>query len=105
MSEVGKFWNRTITGILVYLLLVIVSAYAFSARNVELYNSNDSMIYALCGPAISLFTHMSYGLFLMQSVLLIPWVMLFTHSGHKWIAALGFVVTWFWIGIHMYKLF
>ncbi len=53
-----------------YLLLTSVSAILFYWTRHALTGS-WRVLYSLCGPALSLFTHMSYILFLIQTLLLI----------------------------------
>ena len=63
-------------------------------------------LYFLSGPALSLYTHMSYILFALQNLLLLPWI-LFGAASSKlmWPCLIGFVVTWLGIGWYMHDLF
>jgi len=90
-----------------YLALVFAAALAFSwmRRGVD-PQSTFRYAYALFGPALSLFTHMSYQLFALQSLLLVPWIILGVQQS-KWrrLAATGFWMCWIGIGCYMYDLF
>jgi hypothetical protein len=62
--------------------------------------------YALCGPALSLFTHMALPLFTFQSILVLPWLVLGAVSKRaRLISVVGFIGSWLAIGWYMYDLF
>jgi hypothetical protein len=88
-----------------YLLLTSVSAISFHWVRYSL-TGPPRVLFALAGPALSLFTHMSYILFLLQSLLLIPWlVVMALVKRSRVICGVCFGVTWLAIGWHMYEVF
>jgi hypothetical protein len=90
-----------------YLLLVLLAAFVFSwVRRGVTGESPVRYAYILFGPALSLFTHMSYLLFALQSLLLIPWIVGGVLNP-KWrrLAVAGFCICWLGIGWYMYDLF
>jgi len=104
MSSVSR---RVSVAFLLYATLVLVAGLAFYFMRQEVQDGSLlRYAYLLFGPALSLFTHMSYFLFLLQSLLLIPWLLLgaiWTGTA-KW-AAVGFCVFWLSIGWYMHDLF
>lgn len=90
-----------------YLGLALISGVAFYyLRQGVPEGSPVRYIYALCGPALSLFTHMSYFLFALQSALLLPWLLLGAMQARAtMLSAMGFIVSWLGIGWYMYDLF
>lgn len=89
-----------------FVLVVIASILFYWMRQGVAEGSPVRFAYALCGPALSLFTHMSYFLFAMQSLIVLPWLLLgFTFPAMRWIAGIGFVTSWLAIGWYMYDLF
>lgn len=65
-----------------------------------------SYLYALFGPALALFTHMGYFLFVLQSGLLLPWLLLGAIRVQRMrLSAAVFVIGWLAIGWYMHELF
>jgi len=61
---------------------------------------------ALGGPSLSLYTHMSYGLYFLQSLLLASWLILAALSTrYRVIACVAFATIWLIIGWRMQGLF
>ena len=87
--------------------LVVVAGVAFYfLRQVVPYDSPVRYAYALFGPALSLFTHMSYLLFAFQSIFVFPWLLLRGAKGQiSGLGAVGFVGSWLAVGWFMYDLF
>lgn len=98
---------RVAIAIGLYIGLVVIAGLAFSwLRQGVPEGSPVRYAYALCGPALSLFTHMSYFLFALQSALLIPWLLLgAARAKLQLIAVAGFVISWLGIGWYMHDLF
>ncbi len=98
---------RVAMAIGLYIGLVAIAALAFSwLRQGVPDGSPMRYIYAVCGPALSLFTHMSYSLFALQSALLISWLLLgAVRAKLQLIAAAAFVISWLGIGWYMHDLF
>jgi hypothetical protein len=91
----------------IYIALVVIASVGFYwMRQGIAEDSPVRYAYALYGPALALFTHMGYFLFGMQSLLLIPWLLL----GALWaqarnLSVIGFLLCWLGIGWYMYDLF
>lgn len=105
--ERGSTLSRSIVAVGAYLTLVVVASFAFSwmalggGRGLAPRYS-----YALCGPALALFTHMSYGLFAAQSLLLLPWLLAGAADARLLkVLLVGFVACWLGIGWYMHNLF
>lgn len=108
MPEIITKTTRSILiNLLIYAALVVAALFAFPAIRGE--SSAISAIrysYSLCGPALSLFTHMSYPLFAAQSLFLIPWLVIAAlHPRARYVAWFAFAVTWIAIGWYMHDLF
>jgi hypothetical protein len=108
MSKVKEPTSRRVTvAVGMYLALVIVASAAFYWMRSGI-SPGSPIRYALilCGSALALFTHMSYILFGLQSLLLVPWLLLGAYRPQaKLIAATGFCVCWLGIGWYMHDLF
>lgn len=90
-----------------YLSLVIVASLSFYwVRQGIADGSPVRYAYVLFGSALSLFTHMSYFLFALQSLLLLPWLLLGAlRPQARNISIIGFGLCWLGIGWYMYDLF
>lgn len=90
-----------------YLALVIVASISFYwIRQGVADGSPVRYSYVLFGSALSLFTHMSYFLFGLQSLLLLPWLLLGAmHPQTRNVSIGGFGLCWLGIGWYMYDLF
>lgn len=90
-----------------YAGLVAASGVAFTLlRQGVVEDSPTRYLYALFGPALSLFTHMGYFLFALQSALLLPWLLLaVTRPGVRHLCSMAFVICWLGIGWYMHDLF
>jgi len=96
---------RVVAVIAIYALIVAAAALAFQSTR-EPVSSGPHLFYIIFGPALSLFTHMSYILFAYQTLLLMPWLLLsIVGPRAKRIAILGFYITWIGIGWYMHELF
>lgn len=99
--------QRVLMAIGLYVGLVVVAGVAFSfMRQGVAEGSPMRYLYTLFGPALSLFTHMSYFLFALQSALLLPWLLLgvMRIKACKW-SAIAFTISWLGIGWYMHDLF
>jgi hypothetical protein len=95
---------RVAAVIVVYLVLVAVAAAAFQFTRES--SSGVHLHYVIYGPALALFTHMSYALFALQTLFVVPWLLWYAaNSRYRGAAILGFCATWIAIGWYMYKLF
>ena len=103
----NNFMGRFGVGLLFYMLLVTIAGLAFYwLRRSVSEGSPVRFSYVLCGPSLSLFTHMSYFLFVLQSLLLIPWLLLWALRPNTiGVSIIGFALCWFGIGWYMYDLF
>ena len=105
--EVNSVPRRVGLAIALYGGLVLMAGLTFYfLRQAVPDESPVRYAYALCGPALSLFTHMSYFLFAFQTAFVLPWLLL----GAVWrrartFSAVGFIVSWLVIGWYMYDLF
>lgn len=93
--------------ICLYVGLVVVAGTVFSfVRQGVAADSPSRYLYALFGPALSLFTHMGYFLFALQSAMLLPWLLLgATRAQAKKWSTVVFIVSWLGIGWYMHDLF
>jgi hypothetical protein len=106
MPEVKRSTGiRALIAVAIYVLVVAVAAVIFQSTR-ESASSGPHLYYVIYGPALALFTHMSYVLFALQSLLLVPWLLwsLF-RPRTRGIAVAGFCVTWLGIGWYMHELF
>jgi hypothetical protein len=89
----------------IYALIVAVAAVVFQSTRGAVADG-PHLHYMIFGPALSLFTHMSYVLFATQTLLLVPWLLwgLLRPRTRK-IAIAGFCITWLGIGWYMHDLF
>ena len=94
--------RRSMVGIFLYLVLVVVAWLTFRHLTLRAeYPAYTRYLYALCGPALSLSTHMSYFLFLLQSLFIAPWVLMAAlRPKTLGVSACGFI--FFWLGIGWY---
>lgn len=99
--------QRVVVSLAAYFALVVIAAVSFGAMRQGVEASElVHASYSLCGPSLSLFTHMSYFLFALQSLLLLPWIGLYVLVPKYWhVAVFGFGVTWLGIGWYMRDLF
>jgi hypothetical protein len=99
--------RRVIIATGLYVVLVIIAIIAFQWMRAGTRDVGGAKAaYALFGPALSLFTHMSYFLFAVHSVFVLPWLLLgFVYSRARWLSALAFVASWLGIGWYMHDLF
>lgn len=99
--------RRVVLALGLYAGLVLVASVAFyHLRQGVPEGSPVRYAYAFCGPALSLFTHMSYFLFALQSALVLPWLLLGAMRVRaRMLAAIGFIVSWLGIGWYMHDLF
>jgi hypothetical protein len=106
MPEVTRsIGTRGLIAVAIYALLVAVAAIAFQSTRAAA-SSGPHLYYMIYGVALALFTHMSYVLFALQSLLLVPWLLwgLFRPRTRK-MAITGFCITWLGIGWYMHELF
>jgi hypothetical protein len=91
----GSILWRTILAIASYATLVTLAGFAFYFMRLGAERGlAPRYAYALCGPSLALFTHMSVVLFAQQSLLLIQWL-LFGAAYPRFIKPLfvGFALT------------
>ena len=99
--------TRVLLALGLYALLVVVSGVIFQWIRV----GNDSnystrYFYSLGGSTLSVFTNMSYYLFALQSMLLIPWLLLGAlYPRAIKLSVFAFFFTWLCIGWYMHHLF
>ena len=108
MSNTIKSVRLRVAAVLgLYVALVVISGVVFYwIRQGVVEGSHVRYAYALCGPALALFTHMSYFLFGLQSLLLIPWLLLgAVRPQARRLAVIGFSLSWLGIGWYMHDLF
>lgn len=99
--------SRVLVALGLYALLVVVSGFIFQWLRIS-NNSNPSAryFYSLGGSTLSLFTHMSYFLFALQSMLLIPWLLFGAlYPRAIKLSVFAFFFTWLCIGWYMHDLF
>ena len=106
MLEVNRSAGVCIAAVLaVYVVLVAVAATAFQLTR-EPASSGPHLLYIIYGPALALFTHMSYALFALQTLILVPWLLWYAAgSRYRQAVILGFCATWIAIGAYMHDLF
>lgn len=108
MSKVaGSTMRRVAAAVGGYLALTIAAALLYpQLRDSVSRGSAPQQVYALCGPALALYTHMSYPLFALLSVLVFPWLLLALYqSSARWPAMALFAIAWLSVGWYMYDLF
>jgi len=100
-------WPRVAVAFLLYAALVTIGGVLFTYLRVDTPGrSSMQYAYSLGGPALSLFTHMSYILFALQSLLFIPWLLLGALKKNAMrLAIAGFGICWIGVGWYMHDLF
>jgi len=100
-------WVRVVLAFSLYALLNVVSGFLFQwLRTDTPAGISTKYLYSLSGPTLSLFTHMSYFLFALQSLLLIPFLLLGAIQPRaRYLCALAFSLIWLGIGWYMQDLF
>lgn len=90
-----------------YAVLVGAGVLLFQeVRGAFKIGSPGRLLSCFSGPALSLFTHMSYISFLFQTLLLVPWLIAAALTKRaSAVCAAGFVITWMIIGWQMHELF
>lgn len=98
---------RIVLAVALYLALVFIASVSFYwIRQGVADGSPVRYAYALFGSALSLFTHTSYFLFGLQSLLLLPWLLLGAlRPQARNLSIIGFGFCWLGIGWYMYDLF
>jgi hypothetical protein len=99
--------RRILCGLAGYVLLVFCGGLYFAFVEFR-FEDRPALkpLYALGGPSLSLFTDMSYFLFLAVSFLMLPWIFLWAASKRlRWLGGAGFAITWFLIGWRLAILF
>jgi hypothetical protein len=97
--------RRVTVALTVYVLLVAAAAVAFQWSR-QAVSSGPHSHYIFFGPALALFTHLSYVLFARQSLLLTPWMVWgIVRPRATKLAIAGFCVTWLGIGWYPHDLF
>jgi lipoprotein signal peptidase len=96
---------RVLLAIALYVLVVVLAAIVFQSTR-KAPESGPHLHYMVYGVALSLFTHMGYVLFLLQSFLLVPWLLWAIFRPRMRAPVItGFCVTWLIIGWRMHDLF
>lgn len=95
---------RIVAALGAYAVLVVVGCMAFTAlRRFQLPLGRYLVV--ICGPSLALFTHMSVPLFVQQSALVLPWLLVAAISGRlRRYAVAVFVLVWVGIGWFMHDL-
>jgi hypothetical protein len=90
-----------------YAGFVVMAGLAFSFMRQDVSATPPTRhLHALFGPALSLFTHMGYFLFALQSALLLPWLLLgAVRVQARKLSLMAFVVCWLMTGWYMHDLF
>jgi hypothetical protein len=90
-----------------FLILVVLSGLAFYfLRQIAPDGSPLKYAYIFFGPTLSLFTHMSYIMFGLQSLMLFPWLLLGAlRPPAVLLCVVAFGLTWLSLGWYMYGLF
>lgn len=90
-----------------YLMLIATAGVGFWwARPLVERHDLSRLVYIVFGPALALFTHMGYFLCGLQSLILVPWLLLHAlRPQARMRAVLGFVACWLAIGWYMHDLF
>ncbi|MEO8017119.1 MAG: hypothetical protein ABI769_04850 [Pseudomonadota bacterium] len=90
-----------------YIVLTIAGYLYFSwARNSFASAPSARFLLALAGPSLSLRTHMSYVLYGLQSLILIPLMIIGVLSTRfRTLAWVAFAIAWLLVGWRMYALF
>ena len=99
--------TRVLLALGLYALLVVASGVIFQWLRVG-NDSNSSVryFYSLGGSTLSLFTHMSYFLFALQSMLLIPWLLLGAlYPRAIKLSVFAFFFAWLCISRYMHDFF
>ena len=105
MTNLNK--KRLPIAIGIYVLIVVIAALGFTLMRGNLRGGADSgYAFSIFGPALSLFTHMSYFLFAIQTLILLPSILVgvFIPKSIK-LAISAFAITWIGIGWYMHDLF
>jgi hypothetical protein len=99
--------RRVVFALCGYAILVVAGALFFKAAHSAFeIGSPGRLLFCLSGPALSLFTHMSYALFFLQTLLLLPWLIMgAVLKRAKGVCAATFAITWLIIGWRMCDLF
>jgi hypothetical protein len=103
----GSMLSRSMWAMGAYVILVVAAGFAFywMQRGVA-HGLPLRYAYAVCGPSLALFTHMSYGLFAKQSLLLVPWLLCGAAEPRVVkVCLIGFTLCWLGIGWYMHDLF
>lgn len=96
---------RVVAVLAIYALIVAAAAVAFQSTRAPA-SSGPHLYYVIYGPALALFTHMSYVLFAVQTLFLLPWLLwCIVGPRARKIAFPGFCITWLGIGWYMHDLF
>ena len=107
MPEVSSKAKRVWLAMGLYVVAVIVATAVFYWLKQGVGPASPvRYAYALCGPALSLFTHMSYLLFAEQSLVLLPWLLFgaLRPQAAK-ISTAGFALCWLAVGWYTHDVF
>ncbi len=99
--------RRVAMGVLGYLVVAFAASIAFGlARQYLLSGHANRYVFIAFGPAVSMHTHMGLPLFLLQSALLIPFVVVGVASRkYRVPALLATLAVWGYIGWRMAVVF
>lgn len=106
MSEVTRSTGiRALSAMGLYIVAAVAAATIFQSTRAPA-SSGPHLYYMVYGPALALFTHMSYALFALQTLLLVPWVLWsLLRPRTRGMAIVGLAITWLGIGWHLHDLF
>ena len=110
MPEIVKISRRRIyIALAIYIALTVLSILGFNFVQQGIYAepvTEGKYIYIIFGPALALFTHMSFVLFFILSILVFPLLFIaVVWSQFRLIFIILFLLSWFGIGWYMYDLF
>lgn len=99
---------RAVYPFLCYIVLVMIGVWLHQGlrSSIPVQSSWRPSIYAICGPALGLETHMVLLVFPLQSLLLVPLLYASIRSkDHRPLFGVAFVVCWLGAGWMMHDLF
>jgi hypothetical protein len=100
--------SRILLALVAYFSLCVIAAFVYPALR-ELIPKDSSIrptVFAIAGPSLSLFTHMSYALFAVQTPFVAVWLVCAAVSKKRPILfVLAFMGSWLAVGYFMSHLF
>jgi len=110
MSEIIELSRRpVILALAIYIALTVISIFGFNYVQQEIYAGSvdgGKYIYIIFGPALALFTHMSYILYFILSIFVFPLLLIAVIWDQiRLLFIFLFLLSWFGIGWYLYDLF